>query len=994
MQLKKFTQKDRYGNQTSYEFEGDTKPLDPTALMKAQMELSQPDLEMTMMSIPPVMGEEFVQGDPNNHPGHPKGSDTVPAWLTPGEFVVNKEATEMFGPQIEAMNEVGRMAKGGEIPQYHANGAQVRESAAKIMQGMSPADIVRMLGEVGNAYQYLGPAVGMEDGGWISKVWNSMFSGDEEPPKVPPQYVKYDQPMEGRSRDVTLDMPMPMLPDDYLVRAREGSEDQVYIDSRGNPTIGIGHKLDDTYQEGEQPFSQEELDMLYKEDLDLARRGARENIGPKTFDGLNRQQQAALTSMAFQLGKGGQKKFKKMIEAVRRGDHEAAALEALTGSEGGKSKWLKQTPKRALDVAMAFSPDVAAQYKAAGGVIYAEEGMSPFEQAQSHYMETGDPQFLALMEQLAGTKPQGTFVPSADMSHDAVPEPTEWSIPTPLEAVSEMINTEPVPPQMAEADEDAWFKPEDIPQISQSKVDNNEKAIARATEVLADTPTDSPYYDRRLENLRNLQDQQEEDRGKLAERESIEAEKDAAAAAEKAGELRRREEDLRAAGQHEAADEVAGKAEEAEGNTGLQENKDVGDAFVKSVLDDNTASDTPESPAGESPAANGAGTGKSDAEIQSAGEQAAINDPTITEQVRGMMTETFGNEIGGALGSFFNAGELAKMAVWVAGSMAFGATPMQALSFGMEKYIGGLSAEQAAAANAAANKSKNVFELTKSAKYTTDSIDKYARTGNIRDLKLVEDGKSSIPKLTNTKVHVPNLGLQKVWEDAAGTQFYQDPKTGEPVPLYGSGATIYDASTMGSPAIKEEFSNYASSAAGVLNQGVKEGEAGHVAINKVKIGNEANQLFQDTIRDSNIPVADADALRVEVGAAIDDYLAAEQAHAADPKEVPKPTSLKPFFDARMISIKTGVTNSLVLGTSVKEQNKLNTKIKGEIGKDASNTEYQAVWQKGQAVWASMSAEEKKKYDKAAGPGLNGFTYFLNKLIDDDPDAMKFNDRLG
>ena len=44
----------------------------------------------------------------------PTNVDNVPAMLTPGEFVLNKEATAMFGPQIEAMNQAGlaqRMAE-------------------------------------------------------------------------------------------------------------------------------------------------------------------------------------------------------------------------------------------------------------------------------------------------------------------------------------------------------------------------------------------------------------------------------------------------------------------------------------------------------------------------------------------------------------------------------------------------------------------------------------------------------------------------------------------------------------------------------------------------------------------------------------------------------------------------------------------------------------------------------------------------------------------
>ena len=44
------------------------------------------------------------------------GKDTVPAWLTPGEFVVNQEATSMFGPQIKQMNDAGRAVQRGAVP--------------------------------------------------------------------------------------------------------------------------------------------------------------------------------------------------------------------------------------------------------------------------------------------------------------------------------------------------------------------------------------------------------------------------------------------------------------------------------------------------------------------------------------------------------------------------------------------------------------------------------------------------------------------------------------------------------------------------------------------------------------------------------------------------------------------------------------------------------------------------------------------------------------
>ena len=69
----------------------------------------------------------MIMNIPYDHPGDPKGSDTVPAWLTPGEFVVNKEATDMYGPVIEKMNDHGReiqnekMHDGGSVEggKYH-----------------------------------------------------------------------------------------------------------------------------------------------------------------------------------------------------------------------------------------------------------------------------------------------------------------------------------------------------------------------------------------------------------------------------------------------------------------------------------------------------------------------------------------------------------------------------------------------------------------------------------------------------------------------------------------------------------------------------------------------------------------------------------------------------------------------------------------------------------------------------------------------------------
>jgi len=110
MKLKSFSQKDRYGNMTSFEF-------------------FEPDLTVPMMMIIPKV-DGYNGADSSTHPGEPKGTDTVPAWLTPGENVVNAEASRLPGNQekIDEMNEQGRMiqkAQGGPIPTYAAGGMEV-----------------------------------------------------------------------------------------------------------------------------------------------------------------------------------------------------------------------------------------------------------------------------------------------------------------------------------------------------------------------------------------------------------------------------------------------------------------------------------------------------------------------------------------------------------------------------------------------------------------------------------------------------------------------------------------------------------------------------------------------------------------------------------------------------------------------------------------------------------------------------------------------------
>ena len=163
MDIKKFTQKDRYGNQTSYEFEHDVKPIDQTKLIEKMME--------GMMGEGGGVPEMEMQIPGGDHPGEPRGSDTVPAWLTPGEFVVNAEAMRIPGAkqQIEDINNKGRAMQqnqGGSIPGGYNTGGSI------------PAPFI--------AGPRLNDPVYADGGGWLSALSNII-------PQVNTQ--QYQQPL-------------------------------------------------------------------------------------------------------------------------------------------------------------------------------------------------------------------------------------------------------------------------------------------------------------------------------------------------------------------------------------------------------------------------------------------------------------------------------------------------------------------------------------------------------------------------------------------------------------------------------------------------------------------------------------------------------------------------------------------------------------------------------------------------------------------------------
>lgn len=124
------------------------------------------------------------------------------------------------------------------------------------------------------------------------------------------------------------------------LRQEEGVVKFPYTDTVGKTTIGVGRNLTDV------GLSDTEVDFLFTNDLNTAISSARQLY--YQFDALPQTVQRALVNMAFNLGMGGLKSFRKMAAAIHHENWEQAAAECLD------SKAAHQLPNRYQRIAGMF----------------------------------------------------------------------------------------------------------------------------------------------------------------------------------------------------------------------------------------------------------------------------------------------------------------------------------------------------------------------------------------------------------------------------------------------------------------------------------------------------------------------------------------------------------------------------------------------------------------------------------------------------------------
>lgn len=122
-----------------------------------------------------------------------------------------------------------------------------------------------------------------------------------------------------------------------FIKSSEGIKYSIYKDSRGNDSIGIGHKII-SGDKIKSNYSEKEIQAFFNKDCNAALIIARRQFN--NFDSLPDDIKEIIVSLAFNLGEGGISKFKNFKAAITNKDYGRAANELKS------SMWYKQVGLR------------------------------------------------------------------------------------------------------------------------------------------------------------------------------------------------------------------------------------------------------------------------------------------------------------------------------------------------------------------------------------------------------------------------------------------------------------------------------------------------------------------------------------------------------------------------------------------------------------------------------------------------------------------------
>lgn len=138
---------------------------------------------------------------------------------------------------------------------------------------------------------------------------------------------------------------------EQVIRKNEGYRGNLYEDTKGNTTVGIGFNVDDAairrflpqdVVEGKRKLTEHEAQIIFTTRiLPVAKADAAAFVGPDVFTSLDPARQQALVDMAYNMGGPRLNRFVNMKAAIQKGDFQTAHNELLN------SRYARELPQRA-----------------------------------------------------------------------------------------------------------------------------------------------------------------------------------------------------------------------------------------------------------------------------------------------------------------------------------------------------------------------------------------------------------------------------------------------------------------------------------------------------------------------------------------------------------------------------------------------------------------------------------------------------------------------
>lgn len=962
--LKSFRQKDRYGNEIAVEF----------------------------AEVPPMATPQY------DHPGDPKGTDTVPAWLTPGEFVINAEATRKYEPLLEEINNEGRemqQAQGGSVPTYASDGGLLSSIYDSLTMPSAPPGIVykrlqdgsigqftertgtgggqKYLGRLsqpkkdkGNAFSRMIGVEYKDEGGitgFLNKYVlgpNAQIGGDEEQAYVTPDYLT------GDAREALLD---------GLMQVESGGDVNATSEAGAIGPYQIMPATGAKPGMGVTPISEEDL-----RDPTKSRRFAGDYLEAIARENPDFTQEEVIA--AYHSGAGNVRKAKEGTEALgpRGQSYAGKVLSAMNPVSTAQASTLVPPVNNAAPpkpTALGLTPGEYEQFEqqqiaqadnmvaggdgddlgTAGGVPEVKEdepfsifGFQPFVDNRPDSVKERNAAFNRKATRLNAEGVGESFKEmeikrqaNIEAGRDEFEGINQHTYAGLKDAVKYQQG------QMIEETEDyaeaaGLSVPEMETMLQQERVRAADIGVPTPEEIeVAKTQAYQDHVSRSASAGKTPMSPNEFAEYNTPNEEGV-------SPSDRANPLSDKDKIA------ETEDEVITAVQKGANQDDTDDSGDAAGSTAQSVIDETEGEKSPESdntPPGD---------------VENAGKNV---DPSMLDSVKGWFTEAFSD--------LFSGPELARMAIMYAGSRAMGYSHAGSLNFSMKSYMTRVDSQVKA-------RQEFITDEDNLEAYTKESLEAYRKSGKVTDLvaKAAPDA-----TIMSEEGFVYIRGVGEVPKVKLSDKREAVLINGKPVPLdnelIAGRVEPYSKEVHGNIAVAGRFGANVKDAVEVVNQGVD--EENRVVLNESSIGSQAANIYHKVLKQNAVSIRKADETEMAMQRAITDFAQA-QADFKSGKSKVEPRSLEQFFNKQILTPLVDIPQSALGDISPENLGKVTNIIKSGMDpkyqvKDGNEVpgygeEYYNEWQGAWNAWTNLGAQGRADAARNTpkNKGWSDFTYWL------------------